>query len=121
MSPSANAQDETIVRKQKEIRDKRKVILLIAYYLSLTNMKDNNITFTEGLPLITKVFWIASLVVLIVIAAAAYVQSEKAINTMAVTGCMQAARLETVTETDEAVTIPETYWYERCLMETGNK
>lgn len=50
-----------------------------------------------------------------------YFLGTKAIKTMAVTGCMQAARLETKTDSDETVMIPETYWYEKCLTESGNK
>lgn len=83
-------------------------------------MKDN-VTFTNGTSLITKVLWIVSLVVVIAIAAVAYSQSQKAIRTMAVSNCMQAGRLERTTDKGEKVVIPEDYWYDKCMTESGNK
>lgn len=81
------------------------------------NMNETNTQFgiTRHLP---KLIWVVAFVAILGLI---YVLGTKTIKTMAVTGCMQAARLETKTESDETVMIPETYWYEKCLTESGNK
>lgn len=80
-------------------------------------MNDTNTQFgiTRHLP---KLILIVAFVAIFTLV---YILGTKAIKTMAVTGCMQASRLETKTESDETVLIPETYWYEKCLTESGNK
>lgn len=73
----------------------------------------------------TKPSWsfgtIAIAVAIIVLAIISYTQSEKAIKTQAIDGCLQVARLQTKTAKNETITLPENYWYEYCMKEKGFK
>jgi hypothetical protein len=67
---------------------------------------------------------ISSLLIAAAIAAIAivsFIQSEKYIKNTAIDGCLQAGRLETKTNKNENVTIPENYWYTFCMEQKGYK
>lgn len=67
---------------------------------------------------VMKILWMVLFVASVVVV---YLLTSKFLKTQAVTGCMQVARLETKTSKGETVTIPENYWYDQCMSETGFK
>ena len=81
-------------------------------------MKEQNETITHGSGKLTKSFWVLTVVGGL---ALVYYFGSQLIQIQAIQGCMQVARLETKTDKGETVTVPENYWYNQCLTETGYK